>query len=143
MMTEIDEAGAVILRNWSEKYPSLTFSFVNNAICVRMRGFWAGVSCKVHNDWVDNAHVVNVLPNYAIYKSLEASLLGDASNRGAYILVNDSSSKSLHETHDSAWRHRTNDYAFIGRIGMDDTSGAVLALDKIEKPIGFDDLSKR
>ena len=142
-MTNLDEQGDKILRSLKEQYPSLTIAFDNNAICVRLPGFWTAVAYKENGTWVINDHTNKSLPNYVIFKELEASLLADASNRGAYILVNDETSMSLHETHDSAWRGRTNDYAFIGRIGTDDSSGEILALGAIEKPAMFDDLAAR
>ena len=142
-MTNLDEQGDKILRSLKEQYPSLTIAFDNNAICVRLPGFWTAVAYMENGTWVINDHTNKILPNYVIFKELEASLLADASNRGAYILVNDETSMSLHETHDSAWRGRTNDYAFIGRIGTDDSIGEILALGAIEKPAMFDDLAAR
>jgi len=142
-MTNLDDQGDKILRSLKEKYPSLTIAFVNSAISVRLPGFWTAVAYKENGAWVINDHSNKMLPNYVIFKELEASLLADASNRGAYILVNDETSRFLHETHDSAWRGRTNDYAFIGRIGMDDSSGEILALRAVEKPAMFDNLTAR
>jgi hypothetical protein len=64
-----------------------------------------------------------------MFKSLKASLLEkDPSNSGAYLLINDKNSRSLHETHDSAWRGRQNGYTFVGRIEMDNSSQDILIL---------------
>jgi hypothetical protein len=142
-MAELDKQGETILRSLKEQYPSLTIAFTNGAICVWMPGVWTAVAYKENGAWVINDHVRKNLPNYVIFKELEASLLADASNRGAYILVNDETSKFLHETHDSAWHGRTNEHAFIGRIGTDDSSGEILALGAVEKPEKFDNLADR
>lgn len=64
-----------MLRNLKEQYPSLTFAFVNDAICVRMSRFWTTVASKENGAWVNKDHTSKVLPNYVIFKELEASLL--------------------------------------------------------------------
>ena len=129
-MAVFDQREDVILKNLKEQFPTLTIALVNDAICVRISGVWKAVAFKENGVWVIDDHTYNILPNFVIFKELEASLLADASNGGAYILVNDETSRFLHETHDSAWRGRANDHAFIGRIGMnDDSIGEIILLE--------------
>ena len=53
-MTNLDDQGDEILRSLKEKYPSLTIAFVNNAISVRLPGFWTAVAYKENGAWVIN-----------------------------------------------------------------------------------------
>lgn len=80
----------------------MTIEFTNNAICVRMPGFWAGIASK-SDGWTVNEKIKSILPNYVIFKAVESELLArDPSTRGAYLLINGPHSRYLHETHDSA-----------------------------------------
>ncbi len=136
--SKMDEQGEQVLATLREEFPTLTIEFTNNAICVRMPGFWAGIASKSEG-WKVNERVKSILPNYVIFKALEHDLLvRDPSTRGAYLLINGPCSRFLHETHDSAWRGRDTELSFVGRIGIEDSSNEVLALSPIAKPNNFD-----
>jgi hypothetical protein len=127
-MAQLDSRGDEILQSLKDQFPTLSIACINGAVCVRMDGVWGIVANQENGTWVTNDRTLKVLPNYVIYKELEASLLADPANSGAYILVNDADSRFLHETHDSAWRGRMNEHAYVGRIGIDGSSCEVLIL---------------
>jgi hypothetical protein len=140
----MDDQGKQVLATLKSSFPDLHIKFTNDAICVRMPGFWAGIASKSESDgWTVNEQIKSILPNYVIFKEVEKSLLAqDPGTRGAYLLIDNSESRFLHETHDSAWRARESDFSFVGRIGMEDSSEEILALSSVEKPENFDTLER-
>ena len=89
--------------------------------------------------------VVNgAIHNYVTFKRCEQDILiKDASYRGAYLLVNGPESIYICETQDSAFQSRENIHAFIGCIGIEDSSQEILAVSRVEKPDLFDDFNAR
>jgi hypothetical protein len=139
----MDTEGQQVLATLKGEFPTLQIEYANNAIRVRIPGSWAGIASK-SDGWQVNERIKPILPKYVIFKALENDLLErDPSTRGAYLLIDGPTSRSLHETHDSAWRARRDDHSFVGRIGAEDSSDEVLALSFIEKPTNFDVLSAR
>jgi hypothetical protein len=139
----MDTEGQQVLATLKGEFPTLRIEYANNSIRVRIPGSWAGIASK-SDGWQVNERIKPILPNYVIFKALENDLLErDPSTRGAYLLVDGPTSRSLHGTHDSAWRARRDDHSFVGRIGAVDSSDEVLALSPIEKPTNFDILSAR
>lgn len=123
---EVDERGIDIITSVQVKHSTLTVKYMNGEICVNMGGSWTALAFKLNGEWIIDEHTEKLIPNYIIFKAVERRLLADEKNYGAYILVNDDTSRFLHETFDSAWRFRTHDYAYVGRIGSDDVPGEVL-----------------
>jgi hypothetical protein len=135
-----------LLQSLRSELAGLKIDFVNNAICVWIEGFWSGIASSSDGvNWVVNEDVKKIASNYAIFKSTEKELL--ASNfkfySGAYLLVNDATSKFVTDTYDNAFRNKKSDHSFVGQIGPEDLNNKILVLDAIEKPDNFDDLNFR
>jgi hypothetical protein len=143
-MEKLDDQGKELLKSLRREFPSLKVDFVNDAICVYVSHFWSSIASRdLNGEWKINENVKSTINNYVIFRKLEIVLLDrDPSYRGAYLVVNDGDSKSVHETYDSACRAISSDHAFIGRIGRDASSETVLALSNIEKPVDFDEIYK-
>lgn len=123
---EIDEQGKELLRSLKDEFSSLTIEYKNGAICVSILKFWAELAGKSTGDWVVNEEVKSILPNFVVFKQLEAELIAkDPSCRGAYLLVNSPTERFLCETHDSAWRAKAP-HGFVGKVGIEDSSEEVL-----------------
>jgi hypothetical protein len=135
---KIDEQGKELLLSLKDEFPSLTIEYKNDAICVRMLGFWSGIASKSTGDWVVNEEVKSILPKFVVFKELESRLISEnPSCRGAYLLINSPSERFVYETHDAAWRDK-DPHGFMGRIGIEDSSEEVLALGTVEKPPHFE-----
>jgi hydrogenase maturation factor len=134
-MVELDEPGKAVLESLEVEFPTLSFTYENSAVCVRICGRWCGLVSNVCGAWVEDDYFRAILRNYVIFREIEASLLENSSNRGAYVLVNDVGSRYLHETHDSAWRARTNEHAFVGRVGDDDVYDKHEQTKKVQAPL--------
>jgi hydrogenase maturation factor len=134
-MVEVDEPGKAVLESLEVEFPTLIFTYENSAVCVRICGRWCRLVSKECGAWVEDDYIRAILRNYVIFREIEASLLENSLNRGAYVLVNDLGSRYLHETHDSAWRARTNEHAFVGRVGDDELYDKHEQTEKVQAPL--------
>lgn len=133
-----------VVQSLRDEFPTVTINFINEAICVRMLGFWAAIARKMSGEWEVNEDVRALVRNYVIFKKSEEELLRrDPLSRGAYLLINDSDSKFFCETQDSAIRNRKSKHSFVGRIGFEGSTEEILLLDALEKPESFDDFPSR
>ena len=118
-----------LLQSLRSELAGLKIEFVNNAICVWIEGFWSGIASSSDGDnWVVNEDVKKIAANYAIFKTTEKELL-DSNFKfycGAYLLVNDATSKFVTDTYDSAFRNKKSDHSFVGRIGPEILNNKIL-----------------
>jgi hydrogenase maturation factor len=134
-MVEVDEPGKAVLESFEVEFPTLSFTYENSAVRVRICGRWCRLVLKECGAWVEDESIRAILRNYVIFREIEASLLENSSNRGAYVLLNDVGSRYLHETHDSAWRARTNEHSFVGRVRDDDLYDKHEQTEKVKPPL--------
>ena len=114
-----------------DEFPSVTISFEKGAICAKMLGFWTAIASKtLAGEWEVNEDIKALVHNYVIFKQAEAGFLSrDPSSRGAYLLINDSDSKFICETQDSALENMRSSRSFVGRIGLEGSTEDILILD--------------
>ena len=133
------------LQELKSTYPTLIFQVINdNAISINIQGYWFDILVKdncedqsdnhhndEHNDVRVDRNAMKFVDNYVIFKDTEASLLEkDETWRGAYLVVNNADDKYLHETEGSALRGKEGKHSFVGRIGYNEKTAEVLALDQ-------------
>lgn len=129
-MSAIIEDAQELLQSLREEFPSLTIDCKEEAIGVQMLRNWIKIATKTSEGWVVNEEIKSTLPNYVLFKQLEAKLIAeDPSWYGAYLLVNNQDARFVYETFDSAWRSK-DPSGFLGRIGIEYSSEDVASVMK-------------